>query len=154
MKVITDFNGDKIDASLIAFNENGKDKQLDNVLNNRMPVGSIYLSVLDTNPEIWFGGKWERIAQGRTLVGVDINDTYFNTVKKTGGSKYMQNHSHTAVTPHYYPAINNGTTYGHIAGGSWVFGELSNAVAVNPSGDGDSQNLPPYFTCYIWCRIS
>ena len=51
------------------------------------PVGSIYLSVVNTNPSIWFGGTWELISQGRTLVGVDINDTDFNTAKKIGGEK-------------------------------------------------------------------
>lgn len=51
------------------------------------PVGSIYLSVNNTNPTRWFGGTWELIAQGRTLVGVDTSDADFNTVKKTGGSK-------------------------------------------------------------------
>lgn len=51
------------------------------------PVGSIYLSVNNINPTRWFGGTWELIAQGRTLVGVDTSDTDFNTVKKTGGNK-------------------------------------------------------------------
>ncbi|MEG0026516.1 MAG: hypothetical protein RR904_05490 [Bacilli bacterium] len=119
-----------------------------------LPVGFIYLSTLDTNPEIWFGGNWERISKGSFLVGVDELQNEFNWGKKTGGSKYLQRHSHTGQTPYYYPAINNGTTYGHIAGGSWVFGELSNEVSINPAGDGNSQNLPPYFTCYIWARIS
>lgn len=51
------------------------------------PIGAIYLSVSDTNPSQWFGGTWELIAQGRTLVGVDTTQTEFNTVKKTGGEK-------------------------------------------------------------------
>ena len=51
------------------------------------PIGAIYLSVSDTNPSQWFGGTWELIAQGRTLVGVDTTQTEFNTVKKIGGEK-------------------------------------------------------------------
>ena len=51
------------------------------------PIGAIYLSVSDINPSQWFGGTWELIAQGRTLVGVDTTQTEFNTVKKTGGEK-------------------------------------------------------------------
>ena len=51
------------------------------------PVGSIYLSVNNTNPSSYFGGTWEQIAKGRTLVGVDTSDTDFNTVKKIGGEK-------------------------------------------------------------------
>lgn len=57
------------------------------------PVGSIFLSVVNTNPTNWFGGTWELIAQGRTLVGVDTSDADFNTVKKTGGEK-----THTLTT--------------------------------------------------------
>jgi len=80
-----------------------KSIQLKNKDNEKMyphpyyPVGSIYLSVNTTNPSKWFGGTWEQIAKGRTLVGVDTNDTDFNTVKKTGGSKYLQEH-----TPPYF----------------------------------------------------
>jgi len=81
-----------------------KSIQLKNSQNEKMypnpyyPVGSIYLSVNDTNPSTWFGGTWQQIAKGRTLVGVDTNDTDFNTVQKTGGSKAMQKHTHTRGT--------------------------------------------------------
>ena len=37
------------------------------------PVGAIYLSINNTNPGVLFGGTWEQIAQGRTLVGVDTS---------------------------------------------------------------------------------
>lgn len=46
------------------------------------PIGAIYLSIDSTNPTKLFGGTWEQIAQGRTLVGVDTSQTEFNTVKK------------------------------------------------------------------------
>lgn len=66
------------------------------------PIGAIYLSIDSTNPTKLFGGTWEQIAQGRTLVGVDTSQTEFNTVKKTGGEKThtltineMPSHSHT-----------------------------------------------------------
>ena len=66
------------------------------------PIGAIYLSVSDINPSQWFGGTWELIAQGRTLVGVDTTQTEFNTVKKIGGEKThvltvaeLASHTHT-----------------------------------------------------------
>lgn len=65
------------------------------------PIGSIYMSIQGTNPSVFFGGTWERIAKGKTLVGVDENDTDFNTSSKTGGEKNhtltineMPKHSH------------------------------------------------------------
>lgn len=57
-------------------------------------MGSIYVSVNNTNPGNIFGGTWERFANGRTLVGVDENDGSFNGIKKIGGHKDLQNHSH------------------------------------------------------------
>lgn len=145
-----------------------KSIQLKNKDNEKMyphpyyPVGSIYLSVNNTNPSKWFGGTWEQIAKGRTLVGVDINDTDFNTVKKTGGSKYLQKHNHGEY-------LNNnwgGRTPYIISGGggtrqSGFYVNTSNVLQgtepqnlTGDSGTGDSGNLQPYFTCYIWCRTA
>lgn len=50
------------------------------------PVGSVYISVNDTDPGTLFGGTWEQFATGRTLVGVDSTDTDFS-VGNTGGEK-------------------------------------------------------------------
>lgn len=38
------------------------------------PVGAIYLSVTDVNPAALFGGAWERISQGRFLIGAGANE--------------------------------------------------------------------------------
>lgn len=51
------------------------------------PVGSIYMSVNNVNPSTLFGGTWEAWGSGQVPVGVNTNDTDFNTVEKTGGSK-------------------------------------------------------------------
>lgn len=37
------------------------------------PVGSIYMSVNNTDPSILFGGTWVSIASGRVLMGVDAS---------------------------------------------------------------------------------
>lgn len=81
------------------FEKNYK-KQLDNM----HPIGSIYLSMLDTNPSEYFGGTWTQIAQGRMLVGVDPKVTDFNDSNKVGGSKEhtltnqeMPSHTHDFI---------------------------------------------------------
>lgn len=51
------------------------------------PVGSIYMSVNNTNPGTLFGGTWSQVAKGQCIVGVNANDTDFNSAMKTGGSK-------------------------------------------------------------------
>lgn len=35
------------------------------------PVGSIYMSLQATSPATLFGGTWERVANGRMLIGAD-----------------------------------------------------------------------------------
>lgn len=60
------------------------------VVNAIYPVGSIYISVVDdtvAKVQARFGGTWESFGAGRTLVGVDPNDTSFDTVEETGGAK-------------------------------------------------------------------
>lgn len=59
------------------------------------PVNSIYLSTSSANPSTYFGGTWEQVGQGRCIVGVNANDTDFNSAMKTGGSKTKNmTHSH------------------------------------------------------------
>ncbi len=125
------------------------------------PVGSIYLSINNTNPTTWFGGTWELIAKGRTLVGVDPNDADFNTVSKTGGSKHLQAHIHTieqSAGSRVVLAYNGGGTYNKV-------GLLYNWTTYADNGNdiytgnanvttGNSGNLQPYYTCYIWCRTA
>lgn len=119
------------------------------------PVGSIYLSIKSKNPSEIFGGVWERIAKGCTLVGVDENDTDFSSSEKTGGEKThtltideMPNHSHRIAA--------SGST---VAGYSGVF--RSNASDGMHTGflektgqDQPHNNLQPYFTCYIFVRTA
>lgn len=66
------------------------------------PVGSIYLSVKNTNPSAFFGGTWVAWGAGRVPVGINTADGNFNTVEKTGGAaavtlavSQMPAHTHT-----------------------------------------------------------
>ena len=52
------------------------------------PVGSIYMSAtMSTVEEVQatFGGTWEAWGSGKVPVGVDPEDTDFDTVEATGG---------------------------------------------------------------------
>lgn len=76
-------------------------------LDSVYPVGSIYISVVNTNPSSLFGGTWVAFASGRTLVGVDTSQRDFSTVQKTGGSStvtltssQMPSHTHSISHTH------------------------------------------------------
>ncbi len=53
------------------------------------PVGAIYMSTNSTNPEQIFGGRWERFAQGRTIIGAGISDQEFIPGTTGGESKHL-----------------------------------------------------------------
>ncbi|WP_270640227.1 phage baseplate protein [Longibaculum muris] len=59
-------------------------------------VGDVIISTNSENPSKWYGGTWELFAPGRTLVCIDTSQSEFNAVKKTGGSKFLQSHTHGA----------------------------------------------------------
>ena len=67
------------------------------------PVGSIYMSVVETNPAELFGGTWEAIAPGRVLLGAgEYSSIVSYTAGTTGGridhvltSSNIPKHTHT-----------------------------------------------------------
>jgi microcystin-dependent protein len=67
------------------------------------PIGFIYMSASYNNPSaIYPNTVWTEWGKGRVPVGVDVSQTEFNTVEKTGGekthtlvAKEMPSHSHS-----------------------------------------------------------
>ena len=58
-----------------------------NIFDLIYPIGSIYISIKNTNPSTLFGGTWVSWGAGRVPVGVDTTQNEFKTVEKTGGEK-------------------------------------------------------------------
>lgn len=157
--------------------------QIDNINNGLAqlyPVGSIYLSVNDTNPSTFIGGTWERI-KDRFLLGA--GDSY--AAGSTGGEashklsvNEMPSHSHSASTnstgnhSHYvglkstedeapgFGLYGNGGFTGrcYVSGGqmwSSTNGSHSHSVTVNSTGGGAAHNnMPPYLAVYMWVRTA
>jgi hypothetical protein len=104
----------------------------------------------ETYPELYdaLGGSGSTFTlpdcKGRVLVGYDANDTDFNAIGKTGGSKELQEHSHT---------VNMGTPgggYGGVQSGYFqdraVFSNIQSDTT--QAGTGNSGNLQPYYVAY------
>ena len=133
---------------------------LEDIANALYPVGSIYMSVNDTNPSTFFGGTWVSWGAGKVPVGVDTNDTSFATVEKTGGEKQhtltiaeMPAHNHTIPCT---PTANDGSepTYQAAQVNAEATGNHNSIVAVSSGGGSPHNNLQPYITCYMWKRTA
>lgn len=117
------------------------------------PVGSIYLSVNSTNPSQLFGGTWEQWGKGRVPIGVDTTDNDFNTVQKTGGSKY---YNHIAITSFM---TDGSTKYGLDNVGAYadrtiVYDGTGIDTSQHPETRLEIPTIQPYITCYMWKRTA
>ncbi len=139
---------------------------LGNILNPHIPrydykVGDLFLTTNTENPSQRFGGTWQLIAKGKTLVGVDSDDADFSTAEKTGGEKAHK------LTKQELPNYNIASL-----GVAWAGGHSGNVAqansqnqycqnawlgekAINLNGGNEAHNnMPPYFTCFIWQKVS
>lgn len=146
------------------------------------PVGSIYISINETDPGTLFGGTWERL-KDRFLLSA--GDTY--SAGATGGS------ADAVLLKHTHNIIDNSTQQNFFnakiglggdsvpAGGGWVLSteqgtngyyhreseliekSTNRIIATNPlpssvdgtiADSGTGGNMPPYLTVYMWKRIA
>lgn len=94
----------------------GGEVDLPTILNKVYPIGSVYISINNTNPSTLFGGTWTQL-KDRFLLGV--GDTY-KTVNTTGGNSTitlsaanLPAHTHSIGSHTHTYAKANGTTGSH-----------------------------------------
>ena len=92
---------------------------------NMFPIGYIMITATNANPSAQFGGTWINIGSGKTLVGVDTEDSDYNTVEKTGGSKTktlitdnLPSHTHTISHTHTH-------SHTHTKGGMVIYSQTA-----------------------------
>ena len=144
-----------------AFNE---DKSKVDLLDFIYPVGSIYMSVNNTNPGNLFGGTWTAWGSGRVPVGVDTSDTNFNTVEKTGGAstvtlttQQIPSHSHDQGGDISAMGTPNQITVSESTTGTSIANINAAELDMPTSNTGGGQahtNIQPYITCYMWKRTA
>lgn len=138
-----------------------------------MPIGSIYISVNNTNPSTYFGGTWERI-EGRFLLAAD-DSTY--TLGATGGSatsdishqhnlsdnggariglvkgKMYYNRDWLGENVRYNQTVTN-VSFNHVDDGAYTGNVTTTLTGKTDSGGNNSLNImPPYLVVYIWKRV-
>ena len=118
------------------------------------PVGSIYLSVLNTNPSTLFGGTWEQI---KDVFLLGCGNIYSNG--NTGGKA-----THTLTTnempSHYHRQIGNtaGTGNNYVGITMKYMSGVNTANTTTPDaceytgGGQPHNNMPPYLAVYMWRR--
>lgn len=125
---------------------------INDIVNTIYPVGSIYMSINDTNPSTLFGGKWEQL-KDRFLLGA--GDTYTNGA--TGGEATHILSIDEIPSHDHKQRVGTGT-------GSWgsLFATVNGTgpttvletYVYNTGGGQPHNNMPPYLAVYMWKRIS
>ena len=124
------------------------------------PVGSIFETVSFASPASMFGGIWEEIAQGRTLMGASSSHAAGTTVKaglpnitgefaanayKSGDSEASGAFSKNAIANYYFGEYtSNGTTY------KFKF----NASKSNAIYGRSATVQPAAYYVHIWRRVA
>lgn len=134
------------------------------------PVGSIYLSVNDTNPATLFGGTWERISQGRFLLGAGANVA--NTTNYWGaypagkenfpsgemGGEVEHTLTVDEMPSHTHPERlewGNTKAWGLTGTGQGANAVVDQGSVTGATGGGKPHNnMPPYLVVYMWKRVS
>lgn len=137
---------EELDSIISEFQTN-----INNMLDSVYPIGSIYMSVNNTNPSSLFGGTWVAWGSGKVPVGFNADETEFNEAEKTGGEKShqlsvneMPTHSHTFHGyshnhnlnghTHNIPALSGYTDWKDLEGNFWNVAVQSNTSGVEANG--------------------
>ena len=133
---------------------------IDNTINSIYPIGSVYISLTETNPGTYLKGTWEQFGQGRTLIGVGTGNDGTNmqefALNDTGGEykhklviDEIPSHDHEYYSPIVQEVApsSNTSVYGNY---NKDYKILSGSVG----GDGYHNNIQPYITVYFWKRVN
>jgi hypothetical protein len=164
------------ESAVVTWNGSDFVKVTSNLALAAYPVGSIYMSVVATNPSTLFGfGTWAAFGAGRVLVGFDSSNILFDVVEETGGSAdaTLVTHTHTATFTgtalaahaHTFSGAAGGggggggadlnTSYGSTTTSSVSGGTPAGSVNVVATGYyATNANYQPYITVYMWKRTA
>lgn len=126
------------------------------------PIGSVYISINNTNPSNYFGGTWQALPQDYYLITAPITQTNIGK----GGSWYT---NETALTIDQIPPHNHNMQKRYAKQVDWNMGypdaihysgdwyNTYGVVSTGTVGGGKGHNhkyQPPYYQVYAWKRIT
>lgn len=123
------------------------------------PVGSIYMSMVSTNPATLFGGTWVAI-EGQFLLGATTSSNLYPPLSMGGESAHalteteMPIHAHDEIL--YFTGGQDVNLYAYQTYASYN-PESSMAFSghTGQAGGGmQHNNMPPYIAVYMWRRIA
>jgi hypothetical protein len=131
------------------------------------PVGSYYFSDDSTSPADLFGGTWEALPAGYTLIAQGSGTDDFGSFSYTAGQKYgerlhkltvdeLASHSHSYTTiPKTWDQVN----YSKDDLANWNESARQASAGVtywtdSTGGDKAHNNVPPVKAVYAWLRIA
>ena len=133
---------------------------IEDIINIIYPVGSIYISVNNTDPSLLFHGTWERIKDRFLLAS---GDTY--SAGSTGGEAQHTLTVDEMPSHHHSMPIKSDWTDGKANNDYWSYqmnynsadgeGEWATTNGTGFTGSNmPHNNMPPYLTVYIWKRVA
>lgn len=145
------------DVAAINTSVSNVSQRVANITNVVYPVGSIYMSINDTNPALLFGGIWEQLKDHFLLAA---GDAY--SVGATGGEathmltvEEIPSHNHALTDPIDKNSIKLGSMTGDT---NWALtkraANYDHTLGTNNTGGGVAHNnMPPYIAVYMWKRV-
>ena len=148
------------------------DQKLGNL--DYFPVGSLYFTAVNTNPSTFLGGTWQRVAEGKFIVGVgqgtDTNGVQRDFVAGANDGEYehiqtlneLATHTHSFSGSASYTKPNSTTSVNADIGSPRANAYTStNSGTVSISGTSGSTGLNqgmntvnPSFGMYVWQRTA
>lgn len=135
---------------------------INNVIDMIYPIGSIYMSVNNTDPSMLFSGEWEQIKDRFLLCAGDtyVNGSIGGEATHTLTINEMPTHKHEVKmswAPNQYHSHSNGTYAMSFAEGAnpsdGTYQSTDDRIA-NSGGNQPHNNMPPYLVVYVWKRIA
>lgn len=118
------------------------------------PVGQIVIKGDNEDYSNWLGFTWERTAVGKALVGIDANDSDFNTIGKTGGEKtHTLSYEEMPIHSHQMPFYTGGSG-GYQAAQTTAPTTTIMRNTEDAGGGHPHNNLQPYQVVAYWKRIA